>query len=60
MLETGLFGNLFELTERNLEHLENGNPSGQVQVSPTSPMSEPTHIMVFIGVSVSKVLLKPS
>ena len=58
--ETGLFGNLHELTERNNKRLENGNPSEQVQPSPTSPMSIPTHIMVFIGVSALKVLLKPS
>lgn len=57
--ETGLFGNSHEPTEGNLERLENGNPSEQVQPSPTSPTSIPTHIIVFMGVSVSKVLLKP-
>src|SRR5690606_16874548 len=60
MYETGLFGNLHELTERNNKRLENGNPSEQVQPSPTSPMSEPTHCMIFMGVSVKNILWKPS
>jgi hypothetical protein len=49
MYETGLFGNSHELTERNLEGLENGNPSEQVQPSPTSPTSIPTRPMKIMG-----------
>ena len=37
MYETGLFGNSHELTEGNLERLENGNPSEQVQPFPIKP-----------------------
>jgi hypothetical protein len=60
MYETGLFGNLHELTKETLEHLEIGNPAEQVRPSPTSPTSIPTHFMIFMGVSVKNIPWKPS